>query len=184
MQRTYSALTGEEIAVAVAKKAVELTRQIPGLNSRLTVYPMARITITVKIEAFDRQPAEITDTDDLIERLVAEQIAAGEPTGLVSLGQTEHVGVIDEGDSSTDEIRRDVGLPVTRPTLLDSGQIVDKVGEPDPLPAKENLSNIKPFGLNTGRVIDQETVGLGGASPIREKLKGDSSASHFRVRQP
>ena len=157
---------------------------IPGMNSRLTTFPMARVTISVKIECFDRQPAEAVDTDELIERMVAEQIAAGENTELVSLGETTHTAVIDEGESSTDEIRREVGLPVTRPTLLDSGQIVDKAVEADPLPAKENLSNIKPFGLNVGRVIDQESVGLGGASPVREKLKGDASATHFRVRNP
>ncbi len=184
MQRTYTALTGVELATAIAKKATNLALSIPGLNSRLTTFPMARVTISVKLECFDRQPAEAVDTDELIERMVAEQMAAGENTELVSLGQTTHTAVIDEGETSTDEIRRSADLPVTRPELLPSGQIVDKVIEPDPLPAKDNLTNIQDFGLTRGRVIDQSSVGLDGASPIREKLKGDASATHFRVRQP
>ena len=196
--RQYQALTGVEVATAIAKKATSLALSIPGLNSRMVTFPRVKVTISVRIEAFDRQPMEVSDMDDLIEQLVAdgvEQAYEGE-TG-------EFQAVIDEDSQAADTIRRKSGLIVTKPTLNETtGQITDSPA--DPLPAGENLGNVTQFGKpggatladgthysGRGRVIEQETVGLTpsgdvGSNPIREKLKGPavSGGNHFRVRRP
>ncbi len=188
MVRTYSALTGADVTTAIAKKATALALSIPGLNSRLVTFPRVKVTITVRVEAFERQPAEVTDMDDLIDQLVADGTQEAYPA---ESGEFE--AVIDESRESPDRIRAGAGIPVTRPKLIEgTNQIVD---QPDPLPAGENLDNIVQFGMpgaaladgttysGKGRVIEQETVGLSGASPVGPKLKGPEQR-HFRIRQP
>jgi hypothetical protein len=196
LQRQYMALTGIEVATAGAKLATNLMLSIPGMNSRLTTFPRVKLTVTVRIEAFDREPVEVTDMNDLIERLVlegAEQAYEGETA--------EYSATLDEETQSADSIRKGAGLVVTKPTLNEiTRQITDAPA--DPLPAGENLGNVQQFGKpggatladgthysGRGRVIENETVGLTstgdvGANPIREKLKGSPDSTHFRVRTP
>ena len=64
IQRTYQALTGIEVATAGAKLATNLMLSIPGMNSRLTTFPRVKLTVTVRIEAYDRHPVELTDMND------------------------------------------------------------------------------------------------------------------------
>jgi hypothetical protein len=166
------------------------------MSSRLTTFPRIKATVTVRIEAYDREPVEVTDMDDLIERMVLEGSAPAYE------GETrEYSATLDEDEQAADAIRKGAGLVVTKPTLNElTRQITDAPAEP--LPAGENLGNVVQFGKpggailadgtqysGRGRVIEQETVGLTssgdvGSNPIREKLKGDGNASHFRVRPP
>lgn len=195
MQRTYNALNGEEALRALLQLAQRLAKDIPGFNSRLVTFPRLKISLTVRIEAFDREPREVSDVDDLIEKLVLEGV---EPS---FKGDTaEYEAEIDEGSQSADSIRKHAGLQVTKPTLNEvTKQITDA---PDPLPAGENLDNVTQFGKpggatladgthysGRGRVMELETVGLTpggdvGSNPIREKLKGDPNSTHFKVRRP
>jgi len=186
--RQYSPLTGADVATAIAKKATALALSIPGLNSRLVTFPRVKVTITVRVEAFDRGPAEITSMDDLIDKLVAEGTEEAFPAE-----SAEFEAIIDETAESPDKIRLGAGIAITRPKLIEgTNQIVD---EAVPLPAGENLDNIVQFGMlgaeladgttysGRGRVIENETVGLSGASPVGPKFKGPEQR-HFRIREP
>jgi hypothetical protein len=196
MQRTYTALNGQEAATAIAKKATQLALSIPGMNSRLTTFPRLKVTITVRVEAYGREPVEVTDMDDLIEKLVDEGMEPAYEAGI-----SDYEAMIDEDIESADAIRRGSGQQTFKPGLDDrTGKIVDVPAEP--LPAGENLSNVQQFGKpggavladgthysGRGRVIENETVGLTstgdvGSNPITQKLTGGSAATSFRIRRP
>ena len=196
IQRTYLALTGEEALRALLQLTQRLAKDIPGFNSRLVTFPRLKIAVTLRIESFDREPREVSDIDDLIEKLVLEGVDPAFE------GETvEYQGSIDEEGQSPDALRRAAGLQTTKPTINEiTRQITDAPA--DPLPAGENLDNVQQFGKpggatladgthysGRGRVMELETVGLTpggdvGSNPIREKLKGDGNSTHFRVRKP
>jgi hypothetical protein len=190
------ALTGKEAAAAIAKLAVDLALSIPGFNSRLTTFPRLRGTVTVTVEAYDREPVSASSLYDLID----QRVASGEEEAFEG-EVTEYSATLDEDTQPADAIRKRTGLTVTKPTLnTQTGQITDAPA--DPLPAGENLDNVQQFGKpggatladgthysGRGRVMELETVGLTssgdvGSNPIREKLKGDGNATHFKVRRP
>lgn len=196
MQRVYTALNGIEAATAIAKLATNLALSIPGMNSRLATFPRIKATVTVRIEAYDRQPVEVSDMDDLIERMVLEGTEEAYETEVAEFSAT-----LDEDTQAPDAIRKGAGLQVTKPTLNEvTHQITDAPA--DPLPAGDFLGNVVQFGKpggatladgthysGRGRVMENETVGLTsngdvGGNPIGPKLKGDPNSSHFRVRRP
>ncbi len=197
MVRSYNALTGVELLTALAKSVTQLAMTIPGLNSRLVTFPKVEVEVTIRLRAYDRSEVTVESMDTFIDRLVAEGIdqVSDDPA------RDEIYSVkIDETSTSADAIRRGAGIAVTRPVPLTDGRIVEVADETaNPLPAGENLDNIVQFGApgapvpgtdtpgsGRGRVIDLQNTGNINvpSEVIRPKLKGDSQASHFRIRQP
>jgi hypothetical protein len=187
LTRTYNALTGYEALKVWSEILTKHLAGVPGMSSRLVTFPRVRITSTIRVECFDREPVEVTNVDELVEELVKDNLDS-----LFKVQDTSTTFEMDETKQSADSLRQTGGLAVTRPKLMEGGQIVDV---PDPLPAGENLSNIVQFGMpgatlqdgtvysGKGLVIEQESVGLTGANPVGPKLMG-TEQRHFRVRRP
>jgi hypothetical protein len=183
MKAVYEALTGTEVAKLIVRQTANLVSGIPGLNSRLVTFPKIKATVTIRIEAFERESIERNELMEFTEKAIAEGLEALSPV----IHTEEHESVVDETEHPPDQIREAIDLPTMQPQRLENGQIVD--GNPGPV--EDNLSNIvgpenenSPLGPHRGRVIEQPPLVDREQKEVGPKLKGDAAATTFRVRKP
>jgi hypothetical protein len=184
VKAVYESLTGSEVSKLVVRATADLVKRIPRFNSRLVTFPKLKLTVTVRVEAWERDSIEKSDLMEFTERVIEDGIERVSMHSHVDEFQT----VIDEDQHPPDEIREAIGVEGIQPRRLDNGQIVDA----NPLPAGENLSNIvkegdeSPLGRHGGRVIEQAPMtdrAKAGTLKEAQPLKGEGQA-HFRIRNP
>lgn len=193
MKQTYNSLTLYELGRAIVMRVAQTLKQVKGMESRLVTVPRADVEIIIRIKGYNYPEQQVESLETFAEQAYGDDVEIIRQEPMIDETVTVR---IDESKESVDSIRRSADLPVPKPQPLPNGQIVD-YAEPNPLPAGESFDNIREFGKpglplpgtnqpgsGRGRIIELETVGLSGANPIREKLKGDPNASNFKIRQP
>ena len=185
-QSVYEALSGSECAKLAVRAFANMVAGIPGFNSRLVTFPKLKLTVSIQVEAWERETVERNELLEFTEKAIAD--------GIEHVSMDTHIEnfsqVIDETEHPPNELREAIGLPTVHPRRTEQGGIVDAVS----LPAGENLSNIvsaeveSPLGPHGGRVIEQapmtDRAKTGTLTEPTPKLKGDNGVTHFRIRNP